>query len=160
VSKNDVAGVSKKKGVAGVSKPLLDHQLLAASAFLLLTGRLVLAAAYYWPLLLVGEFFVITGAACCLTFITSLLSQAVAIDEVGGVLGLASAIESACGVLVPPLAGLLFEKYGDAAGALVAAASTAAGLLFVLLVGDISNGTGNTGSGLHKSSALDGKKAR
>ena len=40
------------------------------------------------------------------------------------------------------------------------AASTAAGLLFVLLVGDISNGTGNTGSGLHKSSALDGKKAR
>jgi hypothetical protein len=30
VSKNDVAGVSKKKGVAGVSKPLLDHQLLAA----------------------------------------------------------------------------------------------------------------------------------
>ena len=99
------------------SGSLPDYQILRWSTTSLCLGRLVLAAAYAWPWLLVGEALVVVGAATSFTLLSSETSKIVPPAVVGSVVGITAAIDSGCGILVPPLMGQLFDAYGDASGA-------------------------------------------
>ena len=110
----------------------MEFTFLRWTTALLVAGRLTLAAAYTVPRMLLGEVLVIVGAAGSFTLITSLLTQAAPAGEAGRVLGLSSALENLCGIVAPPCVGVLFEAYGDAAGALVAAGFNVAALSIVL----------------------------
>ncbi len=114
------------------SGSLPDYQILRWSTTSLCLGRLVLAAAYAWPWLLVGEALVVVGAATSFTLLSSETSKIVPPAVVGSVVGITAAIDSGCGILMPPLMGQLFDAYGDASGALVSALCTAVGLLLVV----------------------------
>ena len=114
------------------SSALPDYQILRWATTSLCLGRLVLAAAYAWPWLLVGEVLVVVGAATSFTLLASETSKAVPAAVVGSVVGISAAIDSACGILVPPIMGHLFDIYGDASGALLSALCTAVGLLLVV----------------------------
>ena len=61
-----------------------------------------------------------------------LLTQAAPSGQAGRVVGLSSALENVCGIVAPPCVGLLFEAYGDAAGALVAAGFNVVALSIVV----------------------------
>jgi MFS-type transporter involved in bile tolerance (Atg22 family) len=59
----------------------------------------------------------------------SLLSQSVPAQHIGATLGISSAIESFCGIVAPPVVGLLVTAgYDDSAGALIAAFANLLGL--------------------------------
>ena len=130
----------QKVGSAGVDGEVGSARAVAALEFsflrwttsVLVLGRLTLAAAYTVPLLLLGELLVIVGAGFSFTLTTSLLLAAAPPEHAGRAAGLSSALENLCGIVAPPCVGLLFEAYGDAAGALVAAGFNVVALAIVI----------------------------
>ena len=66
-------------------------------------------------------------------------------ELVGSVMGFTASLEAMCGIFVPPLVGVLFDKYGDASGALVSAGATGVGVM--LLVGLWKEEDGGEGEG-------------
>ena len=124
-----------------------EENLLIMGVGCIFIGRLILAFAYVWPFLLLGELFVVGGAATGFTLLTSKISQLVDPSIVGTILGLLTSIESGCGIIAPPIGGYIFDLYGDFGPALVAAGSTLFGLILLLFFDGGSGGSGGGNGG-------------
>ena len=112
--------------------PTQNRTLLVFGTVSLLCGRIVLGFAHRWELLILGELCVVTGAAISFTLLSAILSTVVTPVLIGSVMGFTAALESGCGIFVPPLVGMLFDRYGDACGAWVSAGATGVGVMLLV----------------------------
>jgi MFS transporter, DHA1 family, tetracycline resistance protein len=99
-------------GVGRVAKRFPDRQIILASSALMAAGLLAWAFTPNLWLMLVVMIPLAMAGGTLNTIVNSALTQAVYIEEVGGTLGLSSALESLTRVISPTLGGVLFSSLG------------------------------------------------
>ena len=103
--------------------------LVAAGFASMAVGYGLLAGVYAIPLLLVAGFFSSFGAGVLRPSLTSLVTQAVARNEQGVVLGLNTSLQSVAQIIGPAIAGVLIDHTLLGAWALFCAACALVGLV-------------------------------
>ena len=103
--------------------------LVAAGFASMALGYGLLAGVYAIPLLLVAGFFSSLGAGVLRPSLTSLVTQAVARNEQGVVLGLNTSLQSVAQIIGPAIAGVLIDHTLLGAWALFCAACALVGLV-------------------------------
>jgi MFS transporter, DHA1 family, tetracycline resistance protein len=104
--------------------------LVAAGFTSMAVGYGLLAGTYVIPVLLFAGVFAALGSGVLRPALTSLITQQVARNEQGVVLGLNTSLQSVAQIIAPAIAGLLIDQGLLAAWALFAGACAAAGLFF------------------------------
>ena len=106
-----------------------EHWLVAAGFASMAVGYGLLAGVHLLPLLLVAGLFSSFGTGVLRPSLTSLVTQAVARNEQGVVLGLNTSLQSVAQILGPAVAGVLIDHGQLGAWALFCSACALAGLL-------------------------------
>jgi len=103
--------------------------LVAAGFFSMAVGYGLLAGVHALPLLLVAGLFGAFGAGVLRPSITTLITQAVARNEQGVVLGLNTSLQSVAQIVAPAISGLLIDRGLLSAWALFCGGCALVGLL-------------------------------
>ena len=122
-------GILVQSVLGRLAKRFGEQWLVAAGFASMTVGYGLLAGVHALPLLLVAGVFSAFGTGVLRPALTSLVTQAVARNEQGVVLGLNTSLQSVAQIIGPAVAGLLIDHGLLAAWALFCAGCALAGLL-------------------------------
>ena len=108
-----IAVITQAWLIGKLSERYDDVTLIRASLLILALGLLAWAFAPSVPLLIAAVTPVAVGGGILNTILPSFLTKAVEPQEVGGMLGLSTSIESSTRVIAPLLGGFMLERYVD-----------------------------------------------
>jgi DHA1 family tetracycline resistance protein-like MFS transporter len=123
-------GISVQSVLGKLVRRFGEAWLVAAGFSSMAIGYGLLAGTYVIPLLLVAGVFAALGSGILRPALTSLITQQVARNEQGVVLGLNTSLQSVAQIVAPAISGLLIDQGLLATWAFFAGACAAAGLLF------------------------------
>ena len=122
-------GILVQSFLGRLVRRLGEHWLVAAGFASMAVGYAMLAGVYALPLLLVAGAFSSFGTGVVRPSLTSLVTQAVARNEQGVVLGLNTSLQSVAQIIGPAVAGLLIDHGLLATWALFCAGCAVLGLV-------------------------------
>ena len=118
-------------GVGQLTKRFPEDRLVLFSVGLMSVGLLGWAFTPNWQIILVVLAPVSLAGGVLNTVLSSLLSKSVEPDEIGGILGISTSVESATRTISPSLGGVLLGQLGPAAPGIFGALVTASLVPFV-----------------------------
>lgn len=99
-------------GIGFLTKRFTDNTIIIASLWLMLLGLVMWSITPNLPIMLLAILPLSGGGWVANTIITSDITRSVAVEEIGGMLGISTSIESITRVISPIIGGFLFGSLG------------------------------------------------
>ncbi len=117
--------------IGKLTKKYTENQLMKSSSFILVISYLLWALVPNLILLMIVLIPIAAGSGILNTVLRSALTKSVAKEEIGGILGLSSSLESMTSIITPILGGFLMASLGTWAPGIFSSIVTASLLWFI-----------------------------